>query len=89
MKTVPGKLGSSYLTHIAKAQRLDLYQSQEDNEKVYQKFKKSVKRLQEITGQKKPMVLSEMNADGDVNGPYDQAKKMQAFMNRLEADPEK
>lgn len=36
MKTVPGKLGSSYLTHIAKAQRLDLYQSQEDNEKVYQ-----------------------------------------------------
>ena len=60
-----------------------------DNEKVYQKFKKSVKRLQEITGQKKPMVLSEMNADGDVNGPYDQAKKMQAFMDRLEADPEK
>ena len=60
-----------------------------DNEKIYQKFKKSVKRLQEITGQKKPMVLSEMNADGDVNGPYDQAKKMQAFMDRLEADPEK
>ena len=60
-----------------------------DTEKTYQKFKKSVLRLREITGQNKPMVLSEMNADGDVNGPYDQAKKLQDFMDRLEADPDK
>lgn len=60
-----------------------------DNEKVYQKFKKSLLRLRQITGQNKPIVLSEMNADGDVNGPYDQAKKMRMFMERLEADPEK
>ena len=60
-----------------------------DTEKTYQKFKKSVKRLREITGMNKPMVLSEMNADGDVNGPYDQARKLRDFMERLEADPDK
>ena len=60
-----------------------------DSEKTYQKFKKSVLRLREITGMNKPMVLSEMNADGDVNGPYDQARKLQIFMDRLEADPDK
>ncbi|MBO4628485.1 MAG: hypothetical protein J5687_00905 [Treponema sp.] len=60
-----------------------------DTEKTYQKFKKSVMRLREITGMNKPMVLSEMNADGDVNGPYDQARKLRDFMERLETDPDK
>ena len=60
-----------------------------DNQKIYERFKKSVHRLREITGQNKPMVLSELNADGDVNGPYGQAEKIRDFMERLEADPEK
>ncbi len=60
-----------------------------DNAKIYERFKKSVYRLREITGQNKPMVLSELNADGDVNGPYGQAEKIRDFMERLEADPEK
>lgn len=60
-----------------------------DVDAVYAKFKKSLYRLREITGQDKPMVLSELNADGDVNGPYEQANMMRHFMELLEADEEK
>lgn len=56
---------------------------------VYGRFKKTIHRLREITGQDKPMVLSEMNADGDVNGPYIQAQKMKYFMELVEKDEEK
>lgn len=55
---------------------------------VYQKCKNTLYRLREITGQNKPMVLSEMNADGDVNGPYIQAKMMKKFMQLLQNDKE-
>ena len=60
-----------------------------DVDTVYTKFKKTLYRLREITGQDKPMVLSELNADGDVNGPYIQAQKMKHFMELLEKDDEK
>ncbi len=60
-----------------------------DVDTIYQKLKKSYHRLREITGQDKPMVLSELNADGDVNGPYFQAEKMKHFMELLENDDEK
>lgn len=56
---------------------------------VYEKCKKTYKRLQKITGQKKPMVLSEMNADGDVAGPFVQSKMMKEFMELLQNDKEK
>jgi len=60
-----------------------------DEDDVYDRCKKTYYRLKEITGQDKPMVLSELNADGDVNGPYVQAQKMRHFMERLEADEDK
>ena len=56
---------------------------------VYEKSKATYKRLKEITGQDKPMVLSELNGDGDVTGAYEQAKMMSRFMKLLEADKEK
>ena len=56
---------------------------------VYQKCKNTYKRLQKITGQKKPMVLSELNADGDVAGPFVQSKMMKEFMELLQNDKEK
>ncbi len=56
---------------------------------VYEKCKMTLKRLQKITGQKKPMVLSEMNADGDVSGPFVQSKMMKEFMELLQNDKEK
>ena len=60
-----------------------------DNDDVYYRFKLTRDRLRTITGQDKPMVLSEMNTDGDVNGPYVQATKLRAFMDKLKADDEK
>ena len=60
-----------------------------DNDDVYYRFKQTLYRLRQITGQNKPMVLSEMNCDGDVNGPYRQADKMIEFMDKLQADDEK
>jgi len=60
-----------------------------DVDAIYDKFKMTLKRLREITGQDKPLVLSELNADGDVNGAYEQSNMMRHFMERLESDPEK
>ena len=60
-----------------------------DVDDVYEKAKNTWKRLCEITGQKKPMLLSELNADGDVTGPYEQASMMKHFMKRLQKDDEK
>lgn len=56
---------------------------------VYYKCKMTYKRLREITGQNKPMVLSELNADGDVAGPFAQSRMMQEFMELLHKDKEK
>ena len=60
-----------------------------DNDDVYYRFKQTLYRLREITGQNKPIVLSEMNCDGDVNGPYRQAEKLREFMDKLQSDDEK
>ena len=60
-----------------------------DNDDVYYRFKKTLERLRLITGQDKPMVLSEMNTDGDVNGPYVQATKLHDFMQKLQEDKDK
>ncbi len=56
---------------------------------IYQCTKKSYHRYCEINGEKRPMVLSELNADGDVTGAYDQAQMMQDFCDSLKADEEK
>lgn len=56
---------------------------------IYQKCKNTLKRLREITGQDKPFVLSEMNADGDVNGPFEQSNYMHHFMKLIQKDKEK
>ena len=58
-------------------------------EEVYYKCKMTLKRLRKITGQDKPMVLSEMNADGDVAGAFAQSRMMKEFMELLQKDKEK
>jgi len=60
-----------------------------DVDEIYEKAKATYHRLKEITGQDKPMVLSELNGDGDVTGAYEQANMMRHFMERLEKDEEK
>ena len=55
-------------------------------DEVYEKAKKTYLRLKEITGQDKPMVLSELNADGDVTNPFEQAYMMKHFMKRVQKE---
>ena len=56
-------------------------------ETTYQLTKLSEKRYKEICGGvKKPMVMSEFNADGDVTGPYDQAQMVKDFVKLLKED---
>ena len=53
------------------------------NAPVWDAAKATIERYREITGQDKPLVMSELNTDGDVTGPYDQAKMVRAFCDRL------
>ena len=56
---------------------------------TYNLTKLSEKRYRELCGgEKKPMVMSEFNADGDVTGPYDQAEMVKEFCDMLKADGE-
>lgn len=59
-------------------------------DKIYTLGKRSYERYTLLNnGKKKPMVLSEFNADGDVTGPYEQAQMLKDFCERLKADDEK
>ena len=53
------------------------------NGPVWDSAKATVERYREVTGQDKPLVMSELNTDGDVTGPYDQAKMVRAFCDRI------
>lgn len=57
---------------------------------IYELTKRSYHKYVEINnGEKRPMVLSELNADGDVTGAYDQAEMMKHFCENLKKDDEK
>ncbi len=57
---------------------------------VYEMAKRSHKRFKEICGGKvKPMVLSELNADGDVTGAYEQAEMIRLFCDLLKNEKDK
>ncbi len=54
---------------------------------VYDMAKRSHKRFTELCdGTVKPMVLSELNSDGDVTGAYEQAEMLKLFCDMLKAD---
>jgi len=54
---------------------------------VYDMTKLSCELFTKICdGQRKPMVMSEFNADGDVTGPYDQCEMVKEFCDRLKAE---
>jgi hypothetical protein len=56
---------------------------------IYNMCKKSYERYAYVNGGlHKPMVLSELNADADVTGPYDQAAMFREFADLLEKDDE-
>ncbi len=59
-------------------------------DEVYFNTRRTFDRLVEIcNGQKKPMVMSELNADGDVTGAYDQALMVKDFADHIKNDPER
>ena len=56
---------------------------------VFDYARKSYERFKYINaGVAKPMVMSELNADGDVTGPYDQAAMMKEFADLVQSEPE-
>lgn len=57
-----------------------------DVDEVYERSRKTVERLRKLTGMNKPVLMSELNVDGDVTGPYHQGKMMRHFMELCEAD---
>jgi len=57
-------------------------------EKTFDLTKKSFERFKFLNhGVEKPMVMSEFNSDGDVTGPYDQAKMIKEFCDMLKNEP--
>lgn len=55
---------------------------------IYEMTKRSYERFKELCGgEEKPMVMSELNADGDVTGPYDQADMVWEFFNIVKNEP--
>ena len=56
---------------------------------IYDMGKACAKRFETVAGEKRPMVLSEMNADGDVTGPYEQCDMLKEFCSLLKEDEEK
>ncbi len=59
----------------------------ENIREIYEYTKKSYERFSELCGGiKKPMMMSEVNADGDVVGPYDQAAMVKEFCDILKEE---
>ncbi|SDN64240.1 hypothetical protein [Acetanaerobacterium elongatum] len=55
---------------------------------IYQMTKRSYERFKELcNGEEKPMVTSELNADGDVTGAYEQAEMVKEFYNIVKNEP--
>lgn len=56
--------------------------------KIYELTRRSYERFKFLNdGVGKPMVMSELNADGDVTGPYDQAAMIKEFCDMLKGEP--
>lgn len=69
----------------------DNHQHKRDSVKeIYDMTKRSFRRFTELNdGIPKPMVMSELNADGDVTGPFEQVKMVRDFFELVKNDPEK
>lgn len=64
--------------------------SRDTAKNTYYVARRTFLRFKEICqGKTKPMVMSELNADGDVTGPYDQVKIMKDFTKLIKNDPER
>lgn len=54
---------------------------------IYEYTKRTFNRFKELNnGVEKPMMMSELNADGDVTGPYDQVKMVREFCDLIQKE---
>ena len=61
--------------------------SRGDIRDIYEYTKRTFERFKELNGGvAKPMMMSELNADGDVTGPYDQVKMVQEFCDLIQKE---
>ena len=72
---------------VAKKDTKNYYREKVKN--IYDMGKACAKRFEAVAGEKRPMVLSEMNADGDVTGPYEQCDMLREFCSLLKEEEEK
>ena len=71
------------------AERGGTSHKREKPEGVFELAKLSYERFKELNGGvTKPMVMSELNADGDVTGPYEQAEILKAFCDLIKNENE-
>lgn len=71
------------------AEKDNFKHKKEEASYVYDMTKRSFERYRELNGGiTKPMLMSEMNADGDVTGPYEQVKMVQEFCKLIKEDKE-
>lgn len=71
------------------AEKDNFQHKKEESSYVYEMTKRSFYRYKELNdGVGRPMLMSEMNADGDVTGPFDQVKMVQEFCQMIKEDPE-
>lgn len=71
------------------AEKDNFKHKKEEASYVYDMTKRSFERYRELNGGiKKPMLMSEINADGDVTGPYEQVKMVQEFCKLIKEDKE-
>lgn len=71
---------------IANSETTNYYRETVKN--IYDLGKKCAERFEIVAGEKRPMVLSEMNADGDVTGPFEQCDMLKEFCRLLKEDKE-
>lgn len=55
---------------------------------VFNNFKRTYKHFKSMTGQDKKILMSELNADGDVTGQYDQCDLVREFVENIKNDSE-
>ena len=72
---------------VANSETKNYYREKVEN--IYRNGKRASKRFATVAGEKRTMVLSEMNADGDVTGPYEQCDMLVEFCNMVKNDEEK
>ncbi len=53
---------------------------------TFNSFKCTSARMRRITGQNKPMISGELNADGDVTGPLHQGETLKRFLDHIKND---